>query len=171
MRGMADFPGGADEPGRREGEAAAFPYLTPDPAPAPPPRRSGGLGIALAALAAGALLIGIVLWARAPRGTPVLPGGGAERVLAPLRAEKAPGSGEQVAPFSGFAVSVESDPPGAVVSIAGIPRGEAPVLAGLDCDPGERIEIVAEKRGFRVARAATTCREDALVKITLRLRK
>jgi len=170
MRGMADFPGGADEPGRREGEAAASPYLTPDPPPAPPPRRSGGLPIALGALAAGVLLIGIALWAR-PGGTPVLPGGGAERVLAPLSPEAVPGSGEQVAPFSGFAVSVESVPPGAVVSIAGVPRGEAPVLAGLDCDPGERIEIVAEKRGYRAARAATTCREDALVKLTLRLRK
>jgi hypothetical protein len=143
------------------------------PQPARPPGRSGALPIALWALAAGAVVIGVVWWALAPRGTAGA-GDGRDapgRLLDPLRAAAVPGADEEVAPFSGFAVSVETDPPGAVVSIAGVPRGEAPVLAGLGCAAGDRIEIAAEKAGFPVARTQTTCRRDALVKITVRLRK
>jgi hypothetical protein len=92
-------------------------------------------------------------------------------VLDPIAPRAAVGTGEQIAPFTGFAVSVDTDPPGALVSIAGVPRGEAPVLAGLDCSPGDRVEIAAEKGGWAVARTATTCRADALVKLTVRLRR
>lgn len=173
MRDMDEFPGETREPRRDEVEPAASPYAGPDLAPGtPPPPGAGGrrIGLGLAALAA---IVGIAWWALSPRTTTVPPAGGGKReqVLPPLRAEAVPGTGEVVAPFSGFAVSVESLPPGAVVTIEGIPRGEAPVLAGLDCSPGDRIEVSAEKRGFAVARAVTTCREDALVKLTLRLRR
>ena len=74
-----------------------------------------------------------------------------------------------VAPFSGFAVSVDTEPSGALVSVGGVPRGEAPVLAGLDCSPGDPVEISAQKAGFAVARTTTTCRRDTLVKLTVRL--
>jgi hypothetical protein len=89
--------------------------------------------------------------------------------LAPLQTEAA-GGGEETAPFSGFAISVETEPPGGVVSIMGVPRGEAPVLAGLECAPGAKVEVRAEKPGFRPASARTTCRADTLVKLTVRLR-
>lgn len=90
--------------------------------------------------------------------------------LLPLRTEAA-AAGEETAPFTGFAVSIDSDPPGALVAIAGKARGEAPVLANLSCRPGERIEVRAERKGYRPARHAVACRADTLVKLTLRLEK
>jgi hypothetical protein len=88
--------------------------------------------------------------------------------LSPLKTAAA-GPGEETAPFSGFAISVDTEPTGGIVTIAGVPRGEAPVLANVDCKAGAKLEIRAEKEGFRPARAATTCRTDTLLKVTLRL--
>lgn len=88
--------------------------------------------------------------------------------LAPLRTTAGPG-GEEVAPFDGFAVSVETDPPGALVEVAGVPRGEAPVLAGIECRPGASVSVRAELAGRPPAVVKTACREDTLVKLTLRL--
>jgi hypothetical protein len=88
--------------------------------------------------------------------------------LGPLKTAVGAG-GEETAPFSGFAISVDTDPPGGIVTIGGVPRGEAPVLANLDCAPGAKIAVSAEKAGFRRARAETTCRTDTLVKLTVRL--
>jgi hypothetical protein len=88
--------------------------------------------------------------------------------LAPLRTAAVAG-GEETAPFSGFAISVDTEPAGAIVTIAGVPRGEAPVLANLDCRPGARIAVSAEKAGAGAARVETTCRADTLVKLTVRL--
>ena len=90
--------------------------------------------------------------------------------LGPIQTAAA-GAGEEVAPFSGFAISVETVPPGALVSIAGVPRGEAPALANLDCRPGRRVELRAELAGHRPVRREIACREDALVKVTLRLER
>jgi hypothetical protein len=90
--------------------------------------------------------------------------------LAPLKTEAA-GRDEEIAPFSGFAISVDTEPPGALVSIAGVPRGEAPVIAGVACSPGAKLEVRAEKAGFPPGRVATTCRADTLVKLTVRLGK
>jgi hypothetical protein len=89
------------------------------------------------------------------------------KLLPPL-AVRAEGD-ELTAAFSGFAVSVDTEPPGAVVTVAGARRGEAPVLAGIECAPGTPVEIVAELPGRSPARRATTCRVDTLVKLTLRL--
>jgi hypothetical protein len=88
--------------------------------------------------------------------------------LAPLKTA-ASGGGEEIAPFSGFAVSVDTEPAGGIVTIAGVPRGEAPVLANLECKPGAKVVIGAEKAGVGSARAVTTCRTDTLVKLTVRL--
>jgi PEGA domain-containing protein len=90
-------------------------------------------------------------------------------ILRPLETSADPATGERVAPFNGFAVSVETDPPGALVRVAGQERGEAPVFAGLPCAPGAPVDVRAEKPGFAPARATTTCRRDALVKLELRL--
>jgi hypothetical protein len=169
---MDDFPGAAEASPRREPEPAASPFLVSPDEPAPPPRRSA-LPIGLGALAAAAVVIVLVVWLVAPRSATVTLEGGGEkgRALDPIQPRSDARTGEKVAPFSGFAVSVDTDPPGAVVSIAGVPRGEAPVLANLDCAAGDRVEISAEKAGFPVARTATACRSDALVKLTLRLRR
>jgi hypothetical protein len=90
--------------------------------------------------------------------------------LLPLKTEKT-AAGEETSPFNGFALSVESEPPGAVVSVAGKVRGEAPVLASVDCRAPEKIEIRAEKPGFRPSRRQVACRADTLVKLTLQLER
>ncbi|HEX9306584.1 MAG TPA: PEGA domain-containing protein [Anaeromyxobacter sp.] len=88
--------------------------------------------------------------------------------LGPIKTEAA-GPGEETAPFTGFAISVDTVPPGAVVSIAGALRGEAPVLVNVACRAAERVEIRAEKAGFAPVRREVGCRADALLKVTLRL--
>jgi hypothetical protein len=90
--------------------------------------------------------------------------------LLPIKTERA-SADEETAPFSGFAVSIESDPPGAVVWVAGKMRGEAPVLSNVSCGGAETIEVRAEKPGFRPVRRAVRCRADTLVKLTLRLER
>jgi hypothetical protein len=89
--------------------------------------------------------------------------------IRPLESEVETAGGERIAPFSGFAISVETEPEDALVTIAGVERGEAPVLAGVECKPGARVQIRVVKPGFRPARASTLCRTDALVKLTVRL--
>lgn len=138
--------------------------------PAPSYRR-------LVALVVGAAAAVALLWVSASslasRRTPERPHEPAEEIdnahyLHPLKTAQV-GPDEETAPFSGFAISVESDPPGAIVTIAGVPRGEAPVLANVDCTPGAKLVVSAEKAGFRPARAETACRTDTIVKLTVRL--
>ncbi|HEY6002557.1 MAG TPA: PEGA domain-containing protein [Anaeromyxobacter sp.] len=123
-------------------------------------------GLAVAFVAARAL--------RAGRATADRPGEPPEAIdrdsyLRPLESEVEAAGGERIAPFSGFAVSVETEPEAALVTIAGVERGEAPVLAGVECKPGAKVPIRVVKPGFRPARASTLCRSDALVKLTIRL--
>lgn len=128
------------------------------------PRR---LAVAAASIAAGVLLVWAALsWRSEPDEPAELD---TSDYLAPLETAADPATGEVTAPFAGFAVSVESEPAGAIVTVAGVPRGEAPVLAGVDCRPGRRVEVRAEKAGFAPVRSATRCRKDTLVKLTLRL--
>lgn len=166
---MENEPGTPPDAAWPDPVAAASPHLAPDPEPVSPARR-GVPRVALGAGAAVLVVAGVVAYALAPRGAVVLPDGTEPgRPLAPLRTAADPRTGEVTAPFQGFAVSVETVPPGALVTIDGVVRGEAPVLAGLECSPGERVEIAARKAGLPLARAATTCREDTLVKLTVRL--
>jgi PEGA domain-containing protein len=92
-----------------------------------------------------------------------------DRYIGPIETELEPGTGERVAPFSGFAVSIETEPGDALVTIAGVERGESPVLAGVECKPGTKVPVRVAKTGFRAARASTVCRTDALVKLIIRL--
>ena len=166
MENEPGVPDGGAWPGP---EAAASPHLTPDPEPAAPSR---GRAARIAFVVAAALVVaGVLAHAFTPRTTRVVLQDLAERgrALAPIQTAADPRTGERTAPFSGFAVSVETVPPGALVTIDGIERGEAPVLAGLDCTPGARVEIAARKAGVSRARVATTCRADTLVKLTVRL--
>jgi hypothetical protein len=89
--------------------------------------------------------------------------------LEPIQAVRDPATGDETAPFQGFAISVETDPPGALVTIRGVARGEAPALAGLECAPGERIEVRAELPGRTRAHRTVRCRGDTLVKLHLQL--
>jgi hypothetical protein len=137
---------------------------------------SGGYRRLAAIVGAAALAIGGLWFAvrmRAP--SPEKPQEPAEEVdrsvyLPPIKTEKV-APGEESAPFVGFAVTVETVPPGALVSIGGKVRGEAPVLASLECRGTEKVEVRAEKAGFRIARRELACRDDTLVKLTLLLEK
>jgi hypothetical protein len=95
---------------------------------------------------------------------------GRSQLLMPIKTERG-AAGEETAPFTGFAVSIETDPPGALVSIGGALRGEAPVLASVTCRGTEKVEVLAQKPGFRPARRELACRADTLVKMTLRLER
>ncbi len=90
--------------------------------------------------------------------------------LAPFKTEPTP-TGEETSPFAGFAVSVDTDPAGALVAIGGVVRGEAPVLASVTCRDGDKVAIRAAKEGFRTVRRELACRADTLVKLTLRLER
>ncbi len=172
MARMDDSNGRPAAPRPPGDEPAASPFLVGPDDPGPPPaRRRGGLPVGVGAAAAAAIVVALVLWGIAPRSASVKGAAGKGSVLEPIQPRADAQTGERVAPFSGFAVSVETDPPGAVVSVAGVPRGEAPVLAGIDCAPGDPVEISAQKKGFALAQTATTCRRDALVKLTVRLRR
>jgi hypothetical protein len=92
------------------------------------------------------------------------------QLLAPIKTERGP-AGEETSPFTGFAVSIDTDPPGALVSIGGALRGEAPVLASVTCRGAEKVQILAQKPGFRPLRRELACRADTLVKMTLRLER
>jgi hypothetical protein len=95
---------------------------------------------------------------------------GRSETMAPRVARIEEGSGERVSPFAGgFAVSVDSRPPGGRVRVNGREVGEAPVLAGVDCRPGEPVAIRVEKAGLRAATRTTRCRADAVVHLELAL--
>jgi hypothetical protein len=123
------------------------------------------LVVALAAIAIGA---GVALWPRKPRHE--VPEMDFSTYLPPIKTEKT-ASGEETSPFTGFAVSIDTDPAGAVVSIGGVVRGEAPVLANVSCRAGDPVEVRAERQGFAPARRQVACRADTLVKLTLRLER
>ena len=124
------------------------------------------LVVALAAIAVGA---GVALWPRKPPQREI-PEMDFSTYLPPIKTEKT-ASGEETSPFTGFAVSIETDPAGAVVSIGGVVRGEAPVLANVSCRAGDPVEVRAERQGFSPARRQVACRADTLVKLTLRLER
>ncbi len=122
--------------------------------------------VAVAALGTG------LLWLVAPRLSRPKPHETAEMdfsvYLPPITTQKAAG-GEETSPFTGFAVSIETDPAGAVVTIGGVVRGEAPVLANVTCRATEKVEVRADRPGFRPVRRQVACRPDTLVKLTLQL--
>jgi hypothetical protein len=184
--GTPPAPPPPDDPQRRLADAAArSPELAAMLAGGSGrrPRRSGGRRAALlaAGVALGAILAVTLAVAsrRTQPGSPSgedagrPPGSGESpgTLIAPLERAPDPTTGEVVSAFSGFAVSVETDPPGAVVTIDGAVRGESPVFAGLDCRAGDEVRIRAEKAGSGAAEATTTCRADTLVRRSLRLRR
>jgi hypothetical protein len=79
-------------------------------------------------------------------------------------------SGERVRRFEGFGVSVESRPPGAEVRVNGKALGETPLVASVDCTPGERVEVEVKKGSRAPVRQTTRCRKDQLVELSVELR-
>ena len=91
-------------------------------------------------------------------------------MVAPREAQVDPATGEQVTPFAGgFALSVDSRPAGARVLVNGADMGETPLLAGVECRPGDVLEVRLEKRGLRPATRTTRCRKDAVVRLEFEL--
>lgn len=91
-------------------------------------------------------------------------------MVAPREAQVDPATGEQVTPFAGgFALSVDSRPDGARVLVNGQEVGETPLLAGVECKPGEPVEVRLEKRGLKPEARTTRCRKDAVVHLEIEL--
>jgi hypothetical protein len=88
--------------------------------------------------------------------------------IAPRDAVLDRASGDEVAPFHGFGVDVETAPTGARVLVNGVEVGTAPIVASVRCAPGERVEVRAE-RGRARGHAQTACRQDALVRVKIAL--
>jgi hypothetical protein len=136
--------------------------------PSPRYRRIAAI-VGAAALAIGAAWLALSALPRPRRAEP------AEEIdrsvyLPPIETRPTP-AGEETSPFTGFAVAIDTDPPGALVSVGAAVRGEAPVLANVPCRGSEKVRIRAEKRGYRPASRDVACRTDTLVKLTLRLER
>jgi hypothetical protein len=91
--------------------------------------------------------------------------------LTPRDAKVDRATGERVAPFHGFGVSVDSTPGGARVLAGGVELGETPLVASIACEPGATVVVRVEKAGFGAWSARTRCRRDALVSLDARLRR
>ncbi len=80
-------------------------------------------------------------------------------------------SGDLVAPFEGFGLSVESTPPGATVLVGGRDVGETPLVTTVDCRPGAEVDLRVARKGWRSQARLVRCREDALVTVRFALVK
>ncbi len=94
---------------------------------------------------------------------------GKAEFIQPREEEVDQASGERLLPFQGFAVSVESVPAGARVTVDGREVGESPVLASVECSPGTEVRVRVEKAPLRPQDRTTRCRADKLVKLSVRL--
>jgi hypothetical protein len=92
----------------------------------------------------------------------------AVETMAPRQARR-DASGELVAPFQGFGLSVESVPPGATVRVGGRDVGETPLVTSVDCRPGDPVEVRVEKRPLRSQVRTVRCRADALLTLQVAL--
>lgn len=92
-------------------------------------------------------------------------------IIAPREQRGDPAKGEARSPFQGFAISVTSSPEGARVLVDGDEKGETPLAASVDCEPGREVQVSVEKAGYRAQRRAVRCRADALVRLSVRLEK
>lgn len=73
--------------------------------------------------------------------------------------------GEQVVPFEGFAIAADSEPPGAEVSADGRALGQTPLVAGVECVPGQPLVVRFRFTGKAVRERTIACRADGLVKL------
>lgn len=94
-----------------------------------------------------------------------------DSVYLPALSTERLGPDEERADFTGFALSIDTVPSGAVVTVAGEVRGEAPVLTDFRCRTGQKLELLAEKPGYRRARRIVTCRVNTVLKLTLHLER
>lgn len=90
--------------------------------------------------------------------------------IAPRSARVDPDTGEEVLPFHGFGLQVDTTPPGASVVVDREEMGTSPLLTTVACRPGEPVRVQATLRGLS-ASAVTRCRKDVLVKLPLALRR
>ncbi|MGC4001076.1 MAG: hypothetical protein QM767_27900 [Anaeromyxobacter sp.] len=170
-------PTGAPDAGAEAAPSGERPdRLDLPPLPPTPPRGRRARWVALGLLAIMLVTVMVApLWRRhrraQPAAAPEEPAGEGTPITAlpPLQLTPDPAAGLETAPFEGFAVSVETVPSGALVTVAGQARGEAPALAGVSCEPGQPVEVRATLKGRRPAVRQLTCRADTLVKLRLEL--
>ena len=85
------------------------------------------------------------------------------------RGARATPEGERVAPFQGFGLSIATVPPGASVRVDGNDVGETPIVTTVDCEPGEDVEVLVAKAGFRQTTRHVRCRADSLLELSVAL--
>jgi len=89
-------------------------------------------------------------------------------VIAPREATALP-DGTTVLPFQGFALDVETTPPGARLVVNGRALGQTPLVAQVDCRPGDPVEIRLELAGRKPHRRTVACRADTLLGLAVAL--
>jgi len=89
-------------------------------------------------------------------------------MFAPRQSRATP-DGERVAPFQGFGLSIETTPAGARVSVTGADVGETPIVTTVDCEPGEVVEVLVEKTGYRAVQRRVRCHADELLELSIAL--
>ena len=71
----------------------------------------------------------------------------------------------------GFVLMVESEPPGASVSVDGTVRGEAPAAMNLDCTPGAQLKVELTREGYAKLEHTLACGKDRMVRLRAKLQK
>jgi hypothetical protein len=126
------------------------------------------------------ILVGVVLALAAalvyfwPRLAPADPASATASVYAVGEAKSVlePGEVEVLeSEATGFVLLVETEPAGALVSVDGVARGEAPASMNLDCPPGKSLQLQTALAGYAPLSHALACRSDRMVKLRARLRK
>jgi hypothetical protein len=82
-----------------------------------------------------------------------------------------PATGEVTMPYEGFGVFADSEPDGARVSSGGKVLGETPLATALPCAAGETLTLRFEKAGLPAREVQVRCRENAMVKLQVALRR
>jgi hypothetical protein len=80
-----------------------------------------------------------------------------------------PQTGERVAAFEGFGLTIDTQPPGASIHVNGEDKGTSPLLTTVNCAPGDEVRVEA-RRGRLRGRAVTRCRADQLARLRMTLR-
>ncbi|WP_164013162.1 PEGA domain-containing protein [Pyxidicoccus trucidator] len=176
MRGV-DVPGAVKAP---PGATPASPRkAVPEPPPPPPARPLAAvlaLGSGACALLAAVLLVLPEFRHLGTSSDEVLAAQGAETTLAPRFDSSAPVAEGQVREqhdtLRGISVlMIESEPPGATVTVDGVKQGSTPLSLTPICNPGNPLRVKLVRKGFDSLEHVTVCREDTMTKLTARLRK
>jgi hypothetical protein len=93
------------------------------------------------------------------------------RVLTPFSAGAGQSSEHLQGEGAGALLVIDSDPPGAEVSVAGEVLGRTPLSTELHCAAGARLGVEIKSRGYTTHHEDLTCTPNTLARIEARLRR